>query len=269
LLFKLLCFIIVLLTFKKTGMFCAKNKEIKEISREEKGEKIVNELKELLEGNVNMYIDYANVRPWANYLNWHIDLKRLSLFLNSFKNINQTKIYSGTLIGDEKSERIIKEINKAGYILKTKPVKIMRFSIDASSISPQSTNLLNQFIRTSLIRKYDIATIEYLNNKFRELNNQGTYFLEDRKCNFDVEIGRDILIDHEKNNINTFVLWSGDSDFSEPLAHLLEHGKKVILFATSKRISTELNALREKGLLIFDIRKIKNFICWRRELKQN
>lgn len=250
-------------------MFCAKNKEIKEISRGEKGEKIINELKELLEGNVNMYIDYANVRPWASYLNWHIDLKRLSLFLSSFENINQTKIYSGTLIGDEKSERIISEINKAGYTLKTKPVKIMRFSIDASSIPPQSTNLLNQFIRASLIRKYDIATIEYLNNKFRELNNQDIYFLEDRKCNFDVEIGRDILIDHEKNNIDTFVLWSGDSDFSEPLAHLLEHGKKVILFATSKRISTELNALREKGLLIFDIRKIKNFICWRRELKQN
>lgn len=250
-------------------MFCAKNKKIKKTSLEEKGKKVINELEKLLVGNVTMYIDYANVRPWANYLNWHIDLKRLDLFLSSFNNIGQIKIYAGTLTGDKNSERIINEINKTSYILKTKPVKIMKFSIDTSSIPPQSTSLLNQFIRASLIRKYDVATIEYLNNKFKELNNQGIYFLEDRKCNFDVEIGRDILFDHEKNNIDTFVLWSGDSDFSEPLAHLLEHNKKVILFATSTKVSTELNALREKGLLIFDIRKIKNFICWRRELKQD
>lgn len=247
-------------------MFCAKTSKISEICSEDNEKRIINELERLLIGNVNMYIDYANVRPWANYLNWHIDLKRLSQFLNSFNNIKSTKIYSGTLVGDEKSERIISEIEKASYDLRTKPVKIMKFSIDASSISPQSTDLLNQFIRSSLIRKYDVATIEYLNNKFRELNIIGEYFLEDRKCNFDVEIGRDILVDHEKNNVDTFVLWSGDSDFSEPLAHLLEQGKNVILFATSRRVSTELSSLREKGLLIFDIRKIKKFICWSKEL---
>jgi uncharacterized LabA/DUF88 family protein len=248
-------------------MFIPKTSKIEYISETRLGKKVLAELDELLVGDVNMYVDYANIKPWSNYLNWHIDFKRLKQFLDSFDNIKSTKIYYGTLVGDNDSERVIKEIKKSGYDLRTKAVKIMRFSIDASSISLQSTDLLKQFIRTSLIRKYDVETIEYLNDRFKELNILGEYFLEDRKCNFDVEIGRDIYIDHEKSTISTFILWGGDSDFFEPLEHLLSNGKKVILFATSRRVSTELNNLCAKGLLIFDIRKIKDFICWGREVK--
>ncbi|MFA5130952.1 MAG: NYN domain-containing protein [Patescibacteria group bacterium] len=246
-------------------MFTAKTKRIGEIASDE-GKKIIAELENLLTGNVNIYIDYANVKPWSTYLNWHIDIKRLKQFLDSFDNIKSIKIYAGTLTGDQNSETMIREMTKCGYDLRTKLVKIMTFSIDASSVSAQSTDLLNQFIRTSLIRKYDVATIEYLNNKFKEMNARGEYMLEDRKCNFDVEIGRDILVDHDKNHIDTYILWSGDSDFSEPLKHLLVNGKKVILFATSRRVSRELNNLCPDGLLIFDIRKIKDFICWKKEI---
>ncbi|PIZ77002.1 MAG: hypothetical protein COY04_00770 [Parcubacteria group bacterium CG_4_10_14_0_2_um_filter_7_35_8] len=35
-------------------------------------------------GNFNTYIDYANVRPWADKLGWHVDTKRLMQFLKSF-----------------------------------------------------------------------------------------------------------------------------------------------------------------------------------------
>lgn len=247
-------------------MFKSKTGKIKNISETNRGKIVILELERLLVGNVNMYIDYANIKPWSNYLNWHIDLKRLKQFLDSYDNIKSIKIYSGTLIGDKKSERIIKEINDLKYDVRTKFVKIMKFSIDASSITSQSVHLLNQFIKSTLIRKYDAATIEYLNFKFREWNILGEYFLEDRKCNFDVEIGRDILIDHEKNCADTFILWSGDSDFAEPLRHLLNSGQKVILFATHRRVSSELNNLRNDGLIIFDIKKIKEFICWNREL---
>lgn len=248
-------------------MFIAKTLKIKSINPINNGKNVIFELEKLLYGNVNMYIDYANIKPWSNYLNWHIDLKRLKQFLDSFDNIRSIKIYAGTLTGDANSERMIKEMKDCRYDLRTKIVKIMRFSIDASSVSGQSRDLLNQFIKSSLIRKYDTTTIEYLNLKFKEWNTLGEYFLEDRKCNFDVEIGRDMLADHDKNNIDTFVLWSGDSDFAEPVQHLLNSGKKVILFATSGKVSRELNNLREGGLLIFDIRKIRNFICWAKEVK--
>ena len=105
-----------------------------------------------------------------------------------------------------------------------------------------------------------------MNSQLAELNKQGILFVEDLKCNFDVEIGRDMLIDYEKNQIKNFVLWSGDSDFADPINQLLKDNKKVVLFATARRVAKELNELQEKGLFIFDIQKIRNFICWKKEI---
>jgi len=143
----------------------------------------------------------------------------------------------------------------------------MSLSIDVSSIPMDSPILLGDFIRKPLLAKFDLETIEYLNKKLKELNDKGIKFIEDLKCNFDVEIGRDMLIDYEKNRVENFILWSGDSDFADPIKQLLDDGKKVILFATARKVASELNELKEKGLLIFDIQKIRNFICWKKEIQ--
>ncbi len=235
------------------------------------------ELEKIFEGKINIYIDYANVRPWSEKLGWHVHLKRLKQFLDSFDNVNSIKIYKGLLAGDERSEEEAEDIKKFGYDLKTKPVKKMKHSIDVSSINLSSPDLLKQFIRKCLLDKYTGENIEYLNTRFKEMNELGIYYIEDLKCNFDVEIGRDMLIDYYKDSINTFVLWSGDSDFVDPITQLLDDGKNVLLFATARKVSSELNALQhkskvgaasrdERGLFIFDIRKIKDFICWPREI---
>lgn len=228
--------------------------------------KSILQIEQLLIGNVGVYIDHANIRPWAEKLGWHIDPKKLKQFLESFNNISSTKFYTGTLIGDLVSEAFAQEITRLGYDLKTKPVKIMDISINASSIDLQSTALLKQFIRPSLLRKYDLDTIEHLNKKFVEFNNAGIYSIQDRKCNFDVELGRDMLLDYERNNIDTYVLWSGDSDFADPIDQLMTDQKNVCLFATARRVATEIDALKSKGLFIFDIQKIKDFICWKKEI---
>jgi len=231
-----------------------------------KTQKTIDQLESLFLGNINVYIDHANVRPWANKLGWHIDYRRLKQFFDSFENFRSAKIYTGTLAGDSVSEKFIKDLHEWRFEVRTKPVKIMKISIDTTSIHPQSPILLNQFIRAALLRKLDIATIEYLNEKLRQMNAAGQYFIEDRKCNFDVEIGRDMVIDRDRNGVDTFILWSGDSDFAEPVRQLLADKKNVILFATARRVSSELNALQPSGLMIFDIQKIKNFICWKKEM---
>ncbi len=169
-------------------------------------------------------------------------------------------------MGDENSEDEINKLKSYNYDVKTKPVKIMRQSIDYTSVNPTSPDLLHKFIRRCLLKKYDLQTVEYLNNKFKEMNNNGIYYIEDLKCNFDVEIGRDMLLDYAQNQIETFVLWSGDSDFADPVEQLLDDNKKVILFATARKVSTELNDLQSKGLFIYDIQKISNFICWNKEV---
>ena len=100
------------------------------------------------------------------------------------------------------------------------------------------------------------------------MNKGGEYFIEDMKCNFDVEIGVDMLLDCERNNAQTFILWSGDSDFADSIEKLIGAGKRVILFATTRKVSKELSALADKGLMIFDIQKIRDFICWKKELER-
>ncbi|HYC34303.1 MAG TPA: NYN domain-containing protein [Candidatus Paceibacterota bacterium] len=226
----------------------------------------IKELEEVFGSNSNIYIDFANVRSWSQKLGWHVDLKRLKQLLDSFNTIKEVKFYHGTLIGDVVSENMIKDVKHFGYIVKTKPVKIMKLSIDASSIPANSPSLLKDFIRKPLLKKLRVETIELLNNELKLLNQQGVLEIEDLKANFDVEIGRDILLDYESNNLDNFILWSGDSDFEDPLRQLLKDGKKVFLFATVRRVATELNNLRNEGLVIFDIQKIRDFICSKKEM---
>jgi len=226
----------------------------------------IKELEGIFDKTTNIYIDYANVLHWLRKLNWHLDIKRLKQFLSSFSTIKSIRFYTGTLVRDEKSENFNKEVARLCYDLKTKSVKIMRLSIDVSSISTDSTDVLKSFIKRPLLNKLSLETIEYLNNKLKELNDQGVKFIEVRKCNFDVEIGRDMLLDYEKNKIDNYILWSGDSDFADPVNQLLKDGKKVVIFATSRRISVEL---AETSSLKYDIQKIRNFICFPSELPQD
>jgi len=245
-------------------MFQPKTERIKELAQ--KYPKRILELERIFDRKTNVYIDFANVIRWQDKLKWHIDLKRLKQFLDSFENVKKIKFYNGKLEGDEKSLTILEEAEKYGYDVKTKSVKIMKLPIDVSSISPTSPEILKNFIRTPLLKQLKVEVIEFLNNQLKELNQQGILFVQDLKCNFDVEIGRDMLLDYEKNQVENFILWSGDSDFADPIKQLLEDGKKVVLFATARRVASELNELQEKGLFIFDIQKIRDFICWKREI---
>lgn len=246
-------------------MFTPKTEKIDKIAN--KSHDVISQLESIFSTSTRVYIDYANVRPWSNRLGWHIDSKRLKQFFDSFDTIEAINFYNGYIEGNQQSEKEIKEIENQKYVVRTKPVKIMRFPINASSVSPDSTTLLNQFIRRALLRKYEVSTIEYLNERFKDMNQKGEYYIEDRKCNFDVEISTDMLLDFAKNGTETFVLWSGDSDFADPLEKLLKAGRKVVIFATARRVSKELSELRSDGLFIFDIQKIRNFICWNKEIK--
>lgn len=246
-------------------MFIPKTKKIKSIAKDKI--EVIEQLEKLLGSSARIYIDFANVRPWSDKLGWHIDLKRLKQFLDSFEEVRSVNFYGGYIEDDEQSAREIIEVEDLKYIVRTKPVKIMNFSIDVSSITSDSTALLKPFIRRALLRKYQVKTIEYLNERFADMNKMGEYDIEDRKCNFDVEISTDMLIDSERNNADVFVLWSGDSDFADTVKKILKSGKKVVVFGTARRVSRELSDLREKGLIVFEIQKIRDFICWNREIK--
>jgi len=246
-------------------MFKPKTETIKILA--EKYPNAIRQLENIFDKPTNIYVDFANVLNWQNKLDWHIELKRLKQFFDSFDTIKSIKFYYGTLNNRNKSfQSYVETAISCGFNVKTKPVKIMRFSIDVSGIGEDSPDVLKEFISKSLLKKLDLETIEFFNNKLRQLNNQGIKVIEERKCNFDVEIGRDMLLDYERNNAENFILWSGDSDFTDPIRQLMKDGKKVFVFAVAGRVAAELNRL---GAPIFDIRKIKEFICWKKELPQN
>jgi hypothetical protein len=43
--------------------------------------------------------------------------------------------------------------------------------------------------------------------------------------------------------------------------------EKVCVFATARRVAAEFGELVKRGLLIYDIQKIRNFICWKKEIE--
>ncbi|MFA5838428.1 MAG: NYN domain-containing protein [Candidatus Paceibacterota bacterium] len=227
---------------------------------------VVEELENIFDSDTNVYIDWQNVIHWQDRLKFHIHLGRLKQFFDSFTNIKIVKLYTGTLVGNEKSEKSIREFEKLGYKIKTKPVKLMKMSINTSSIPKNSPVLLDNFIKKCLLSKLNLNTIEFLNERLSDFNKQGITFIEDKKCNFDVEIGRDMLRDFDNDNLGNFILWSGDSDFVDPINQLVIDNKKVFLFATAREVSCELNEIK---VPIFDIKKIKEFICWPKELSQS
>lgn len=241
---------------KRNTMFVPKTEKIEKLAKIFPAR--IKEVEGLFDKSTIIYIDYANVFYWSKKLKWNIDIRRLKQFLNSFDTIKQTRLYNGTLKGDKNSAQFIKEAKKLKYTVTTKPVKVMRLSIDASSIPSNSPAILSNFIDKALLKHFDLKTIESLNNVLKDLNSKGIRWIEHRKCNFDVEIGRDMFLDFERNGIENFILWSGDSDFADPVSQLLKDKKKVSIFATARRISVELANTKAP---IFDIQKIRNFIC--------
>lgn len=245
-------------------MFTPKTERIKDLAEKEPYR--VEELSTIFSGNTYHYIDYANVLPWARKLGWHIKPKRLKQFLDSFDTIKSVKFYTGTLPGDKQSEDFAEEIKEIGYSLVTKPVKFLKLLIDVTGIPLDSAVVIKDFMRKPFLKLLSRNSVESINADLLEHNKKGMRYIEDRKCNFDVEIGRDIMADYHTGEADNFVLWSNDSDFANPVQQLLHDGKRVTVVTTSGTLSRELSALRSAGLHVYEIKKMRNFICRQAEI---
>lgn len=245
-------------------MFKPKTERIKKLAK--LFPKIISDLDVMFNDPTNIYIDWQNVIHWQKKLGWNFDLKRIKQFFDSFNNVKSVKIYTGTLTGNEKSEQNVKDLESWGYAVTTKPVKLIKLSIDTSSTPANSPALLQKFIKKCLLDLLDISTVTLLNEKLLELNRKGISFIEDEKCNFDVEMGREMFRDFEFNGIDNFILWTTDSDFSDSINQVQNDGKKAVIFSVGGKVAPELD---ETGAYVFDIRKIKEFVCWYKHLPQS
>lgn len=243
-------------------MFKPKAEKIIELYKEKKSQPdFLN--KKIFKGKTNIYIDWANVINWQDKLEWHVDTKRLYQFFSSFDQVNAIKLYEGHFEDNNDDKEKIKDFEKIGYTVRTKHVKEIRIPIDAKSIPLDDTTIIKRVISNALVRKLPVEAIEQINEIIRNINNGGDFNLIQHKCNFDVEMASDMRIDaFTEEDIETFVIMSGDSDFIDTVESLINEGKNVVVIGTRGRISYELSTSKA---YIYDIKQIRNYVCWKRE----
>jgi uncharacterized LabA/DUF88 family protein len=239
-------------------MFRAKNFALQFAARNH-AERVAS-LEQLLTDKTIVYIDFGNVREWRKRLGWEIDLGKLKDFLDSF-GVKEVRFYFGTVPNDAGQNRFMTFVHKRGYKIRTKQVKKMQISIDVTSIGSQnSPDVLSSFIDRTLLNRLRPNAIACLNGELQNLNSNGHMYLECWKCNFDVEIGTDMRIAFQLGDADSFCLFSGDSDFADPLTVLLNAKCQVSVFGTARHIASELNALKTRGLKIVDIAALRDFL---------
>ncbi len=111
---------------------------------------------------------------------------------------------------------------------------------------------------------YDL--IEELDSELKKLNlnisNLQTSLLLPimrRKCDFDVEIARDVF--NMSNDFEHLILFSGDGDYAALVDDLIKKGKNIILVFGKGHKGKEYNT--QKGLFMCSVEKLKNEICKR------
>ena len=189
------------------------------------------------------YLDLANMFHWEEVLKWQFRIEDVIRQLNNIKSIKEVKVYYGF---NERSPEISRQLHtrtrKTGAILRTKSVKFIRKAIDEA--------LLFKRITRTLFDNNLNSEIEMIVQKLRELI--GNY-IEEPKCNFDVEIALDMMDDAEK--ISGILLFSGDSDLAEPLQRLKIKGKKIYIIGVRGMTAGELHKVKD---LYIDFGKFYN-----------
>ena len=144
-----------------------------------------------------------------------IDWRKMKEYLQEKWDILEIRYYVGIKEGDEKMRTYLRYLDAIGITPITKPVKIIK--IDKNHILAQLKN-----------------------------------FKEIYKCNFDVEMTADILL--ERSQIEEVLLFSGDSDFDYLAKKLRDLGKKVTIFSSRKMLSWELKLTTKRYIYFEDLK---------------
>lgn len=162
-----------------------------------------------------VYIDGANVFYIQKDINFSIDWKKVEKYLRHNHDILEIRYYTGVKKDDEKMASYLRYLDAIGFTVITKPMKIIK--IDN-------------------------------NHPMAKLHNYSEIY----KCNFDVEMTADILLD--RVNIDEIILFSGDSDFNYLIKKLCTLGKKVKIFSSRKMLAWELKFSGAKYSFLEDIK---------------
>lgn len=173
---------------------------------------------EFLKGRLSIFIDASNVFFISKKLHVQIDYAKVVQFFRTFD--PQAKVYFFTAYQDgyEKQMEYLASLEAAGITVIKKPLK---------------------FISTPGKKKYPTPRKKKNNENNEskeEMVEEGFY-----KGNMDVELAMDAI--RMMSQYDTFLLFSGDSDFFALLTYLKEHDKNVVVVSHPGFVAEELTSV--------------------------
>jgi len=207
-----------------------------------------------LKGKTLAIIDWANVYGWFRKLKWEISPKKLFDYLKSYPEIVDVRFYFGIEKGNKKSEEFQKKIINIGYTLISKEVKWVPVDIKFTEFIKGEDGQVNKIGRYGGERKI----LQELRGLSKELNGliKAEGFVR-RKCDFDVEITRDVLLNLDK--LDGIILFSGDGDYAPLMEEVVKRNKQAILVFARGCKGKEYENFN-KGLYQCSVKKLKKFI---------
>lgn len=186
------------------------------------------------------YLDLANIFHWQEVLGWTFRIEDLIGGTLALPSVKDVKVYFGENGRElQKSQALHARIRKAGAVLRTKPVKFIRKTINDAFLFKHSTMSL-----------FNAATHEKVIALVDEIERSGIV-IEEPKCNFDVEMAMDMMDDRDK--VSAVILFSGDSDMAAPLERLKLKGKRAFVVGVRGMTARELHAVKD---MYFDFGKL-------------
>ncbi len=209
-----------------------------------------------LKGRTLAIIDWANVYGWSNNLGWQVDPQKLYDYLKNYPDIFDIRFYFGIEKGNKKSEQFQENIKNIGYTLISKEVKWIPLKLNITHFRTKDGKIKN--IENALGSSSWEVFKELLEKEIQKPF-KGQFCR--RKCDFDVEITKDILINIDK--FDSLILFSGDGDYKDIVEYSLSNNKQVIVvhpFGLRGKEYNELLARDKNRPYLCAVEKLTSFI---------
>ena len=174
-------------------------------------------------GKIFSFVDYGNVNYWydkdrrdsdnielSESQKLIIDIEKIASFTSLFS--DQKRFYYGWNNRKKSNWHIAIKAEKCGFIKITKPIQFIKHYLTETELNNNN------------------------NSYFALKENISGKYIEIPKSNFDVEVSVDAL--RLMNKMDTFCLFSGDSDFTYLAQYLKRKGKKIIVIASGQVFHT-------------------------------
>lgn len=83
-------------------------------------------ISKLVKGKVYIFIDAANIFYSQRTMRWRISYVSLKQYLGKECNLGKCFVYTAFVKGNKNQARFLKMLDKAGYLVRTKPVKTIK-----------------------------------------------------------------------------------------------------------------------------------------------